>query len=99
MKINKKSWHYAIWRSTYYIDIDDYPPNSTNLCQYVRRILMLPIWYLLKFYVWLMLVCIDGITYIINAVNGTSTRNSFIKQWTSAKKQKACPLIEFTDKP
>jgi hypothetical protein len=36
MIINKNSWHYKFWRSTFGSDIEK--PDTTNLCSYCQRI-------------------------------------------------------------
>jgi len=42
MMIDKNSWHYKVWEWSYTNPIcDHYPPSQTNLCSYMRRILLL----------------------------------------------------------
>lgn len=38
MKVNTASWHYWLYKSTY--SLGDHAPHSTNLCQYVRRLVL-----------------------------------------------------------
>jgi hypothetical protein len=36
--INRKAWHYKVYEFTYRHDL---PPRQTNLCQYVRRVVLM----------------------------------------------------------
>ena len=42
MQIDKSSWHYKVYRWTYSL-WDHYPPVQTNLCQYINRLLWMPL--------------------------------------------------------
>jgi len=56
MKIDRKTWHYRAYASTY---LDDNLPDTTTLCQYVPRLLIAPLYWII------MIVCLV-IAFIIS---------------------------------
>lgn len=40
MEINKNSWHYRAWAWSHRQGIGEYVPEQTNLCSYVRRLVI-----------------------------------------------------------
>ena len=56
MKINRKTWHYRAYASTY---LDDNLPDTTTLCQYIRRLLITP------FY-WIFMVAFLAVGFIMS---------------------------------
>ena len=69
MKIDKKSWHYKIYKSTYFWFNEQKIPIETNLCQYVRRIIWGSVFTWLIVPAFLLAIIAVVITLIANIVN------------------------------
>ena len=59
MRIRKDTWHYRVWKFTYFLGKE---PDYTNLCRYVSRTILLPI---PCGFGWLCLIALCAVVFII----------------------------------
>ena len=79
MIINRKAWHHQVYNFTYWYDL---PPRQTNLCQYVRRVVLMgPIMGATAILLISMLAVGVSFMYLFGPIFGWRPK-SWIKPWT-----------------